>query len=319
MMQPNTPKKLLFEILFTLIFLILVFIVYLLWERTRDPLKAINNIDLNVRKVSSQTTLDSLIAGKRYYSDIHILSEETDTIKAIISFPPGYSNRRLPVITILGGLRIARENFSFIKNPGQNIIIIYIYPYQAEQWQRGFILSEIPKVRSAILQTPGQIAELMHWTQQQEWADTNKVSLLGYSFGALFTPAVEQVAAQNHIRTGPLIISYGGADFDLLLQQNLKVKPKWLRPLIAWFGSTLIYSVDPIHHAPKMKGNIYLINGRHDNQIPKDSWQLLHRLAPATSKIDILDEGHMHPRKPELTQKLVDMSRQWLKKQGILN
>ena len=151
-MNSSLTHKVLFEILFTFIFLLLLLAGYLIWERTRDPLQAIDSVDLSARLINIETASDSVIAGKRIYSDIQILSEETDTVKAIISFPPDYKNKKLPVITILGGHRIARQNFSFIQEPGENIIVIYIYPYQAEQWERGFILNEIPRVRKAILE-----------------------------------------------------------------------------------------------------------------------------------------------------------------------
>ena len=81
----------------------------------------------------------------------------------------------------------------------------------------------------------------------------------------------------------------------------------------------MIYPLDPLHHAYKIAGNIYLINGLHDKQIPRASWQHLQQMMPDSVKIDNLDEGHMHPRKPQLTQKLVDMSSAWLKEKGILN
>jgi len=319
-MQTNLLKKIVIDVLYTLLFLLFLFMIYVIWERNRDTLQAINLVDtVDACVVYEKTILDSSLAGKRYYTNITLLSQKTDTIKAIISFPVQHDMPHLPVVTILGGLRIERQDFNFFKDPGQNIIIMYLYPYQADQWEKGFILSEISRVRRAILKTPGQIAELLRWTQKQGWADSNRVALLGYSFGALFLPAAVQLAGMNNINTGPLILSYGGVDIELLLDENLKVKPLWLRSFLAWFGSSMIYAVDPLHYASNLTGDIYVINGLRDKQIPKTSWQRLHQMMPASAKIDILNEGHMHPRKPELTQKLVDMSRRWLEEQGILN
>lgn len=317
-MNTRLTSKLIYESLFTVIFLLIVFAIYLLWERTRSPIDALNEVDLNPVIIKNQFSLDSTLAGKRLYADIELLSQQTDTIRALISFPMDYESRQLPVVTLLGGHRIARQNYTFISEPGDNIIVIFIYPYQVEQWEQGHILTEIPRVRRAILKTPGQIVELENWLNHQSWTDTNKVALLGYSFGALFLPATKVVAQCNSIKTGPCILAYGGADFELLLYKNLKIKPGWLKSITAWLGSTMIYTVDPIHYASEMAGDIYLINGSRDKQIPKASWQLLHNLIKNPAKIDILDEGHMHPRKPELTQKLVALSRSWLKEQGIL-
>ncbi len=68
-----------------------------------------------------------------------------------------------------------------------------------------------------------------------------------------------------------------------------------------------------------MKGEFYLINGLRDKQMPADSWQLLHDLTPQPKKIEMLDEGHMHPRKEYLTEKLIKMSHVWLKEKAIMN
>lgn len=318
-MKTTILKRVLLAIFYITLFLLLFLLIYIIRERNRDPLEAINNVDFYVDLLKEKSVFDSLIAGKRIYTEVELLSAKTDTIKAIISFPMNYQDTLFPVVTILGGHRIGRKNFSFIQNPGQNIIIIYVYSYQVKQWEEGFFLTELPRVRQAIVRTPGQVVELLHWIEQQSWTDTGRVSLLGYSFGALFLPAVNRLASVSNIKTGPCILAYGGADFNLLLDRNLKIKPQWFKHLTAWFGSGLINTVDPVQHASYMRGNLYLINGLLDKQIPQESWRLLYSLIPGIVKIDVLNEGHMHPRKPELTQKLVDMSRLWLKEQGVLN
>ena len=45
----------------------------------------------------------------------------------------------------------------------------------------------------------------------------------------------------------------------------------------------------------------------------------LHQLTPQPKTVVILDKGHMHPRKPELTRELVKISREWLLERGLVN
>jgi hypothetical protein len=68
-----------------------------------------------------------------------------------------------------------------------------------------------------------------------------------------------------------------------------------------------------------MKNEFLIINGTLDHQIPMDSWKSLHQLVPDPKSIIILEEGHMHPRKHDLTLKLVNISKEWLRERNVIN
>lgn len=313
------PKIYLF-ILLLIITCLIILLGYYIYEHNRSPLNAIDGIDPHPRLFHQSSEEGLALDEKRFLADIRLLSETTDTIRALISFPINYVEQSpLPVIHILGGINIGRENLRFIKNPGQNIIVIFLYDYDMAEWESGSPFFEIPNIRNKILKTPAQIVELQSWLLRQSWTDTSRISLLGYSFGALFLPAAKNLAQKYNINTGPCILAYGGADFKWLIEKNLRIKPEILRKPLALLISTLIYTVDPLNHAPYLTGPFYLINGRRDRQIPEKSWLLLQQLIPGEKKIDVLDEGHMHPKKPHLTEKLIDMSREWLIAKGVLN
>jgi hypothetical protein len=97
-----------------------------------------------------------------------------------------------------------------------------------------------------------------------------------------------------------------------------KVDSPW-RSFGALLGETAIYSIEPERHLPYMNNEFLLINGTRDHQISEYSWKKLHRLIPQPKTVVILDEGHMHPRKTELTKKLVKISRVWLRERGLIN
>lgn len=289
-------------------------------ERSREPLGALADGPTSLTLLGTTHTTDSLTAGVlRHYYEVELLSGRKDTIRASVSLPPGFDTMRLPVVTILGGQEMGRKNFGVIPDPGKNILIIYHYPQALQHLANVYSPRVVVRTRRAIYAVPAQVLELIQWAGQQAWADPGRMPVLGYSFGALFQPAVYHLASRKGIILGPGVVAYGGADLELLIFQNLKTEPELLRGPLAWLAATTIYSMDPQHHAPHLSGAIYLINGKKDRQIPPASWRQLHRLVPGPERIDLLDEGHMHPDKPGLTLKLVRMSRSWLEQQNMLN
>ncbi len=145
---------------------------------------------------------DSTLAGRRYYNEIELLSAQTDTIRAIISLPENYREKSFPLVTILGGINIGRQNLRFIQEPGENILVVYIYDYNMERWERSSLIPEVRHIRQKVIKAAAQIVELQHWLLNKSWSDTNRVAMVGYSFGALFLPAAQHLAWNNGINTG---------------------------------------------------------------------------------------------------------------------
>jgi hypothetical protein len=289
------------------------------WEHHRDPIRA---IDKHPGKVA--LALDSLLASNlpspsRTYRQIILNTEHIGDIEALISRPVVIPNQGLPVVIILGGLEIGIQNFQLIPDPGNNIIIIYRYPYSPRYWYDGAAVNQIPIIRRSVLSVPSQVVTLKKWVDQQTWAEEERTSIIGYSFGALFIPAVYHLATCKKVNLQPGVIAYAGADIFDLLKTNLKNLSQPFRTMVAWIASTAIYPVEPALHLPYMNNEFLIINGTKDHQVSEYSWRKLHRLVPEPKKIIILDEGHMHPNKPELTMKLVQISQKWLLEKGVIN
>lgn len=309
-------KRIIILLLGAIGIIVLLVVMWAIWERNRDLLGALPEVSDAVQSVHGGQTFTS--AG-RVYQRLKLLLERQDTIRATISFPPDSEQKKLPVVIILGGVEIGAALFELIPDPGENILIAYQFSRSLTGWESMAGIGGVLETREAILSVPAQVVELLRWTKGQAWTDTSRTAILGYSFGALFQPAVHHLAQENNLTTGPSVLAYGGADLELLFRQNLNLKPTYLRPSIAWLAATAIYPIEPARHAPHMNGIFYLINGLQDRQIPEASWKELHRLVPEPKTIDLLDEGHMHPQKPELTLRLVRMSRDWLEKEGVIN
>ena len=311
-------KIVLIFLLFFFVFMV-IFTAWAIWQRTRDPIKALDHGLFDIEVKRDYTYEFELETEKRYYSEMILYHKNVDSIRVTISFPQQIPSEGLPVLIILGGLEIGRESLKYIPQPGNNILIVYQYPYSPQYWYDGAKINQIPAIQRAVLIVPAQVEALARWTRYQPWSDKSRVSVSGYSFGAFFVPAVYHLAAVHDFDLGPGVIAYGGVDINQLLRHNMNFLSPVPRMLVAWVASTAIYPGEPASHLPHMKSDFLLINGRNDHQIPEESYNRLHQLTPEHKTVMILDTGHMHPRNPELTLRLVQLSRNWLVEKNAVN
>ena len=300
--------------------LFLVFGSWVLWERNRDALAAIDFYSGKV-ELSHDTTYNLSFEDlpERTYRHIALTTEYLGNIEAFISAPTVIPTEGVPVVIIMGGLGVDADIFRLIPDPGENIYVIFKYPYTPEYWYEGTPIVEIPVIRKSMLSVPSQALALYQWVSEQPWAEKERVTFAGFSFGAMFLPAVFHLADSRNEVLNPGVIAYAGVDISDLLYTNMeKIDSPW-RSFGSWLGETAIYGVEPERHLPYMNNEFLLINGTRDHQISTYSWEKLHRLIPQPKTVVILDEGHMHPRKPKLTKKLVKISREWLRERGLIN
>ena len=263
-------------------------------------------------------TLTTIHGEPRAVRHVELVRHRGDTVRLVLSLPAPLPDRRLPVLIILGGLEVGEQTLEFITEPGPNAYAIYQYPYSPTYWYERAKVTQVPVIREAVLSVPGQVTAAVRWLREQPWADRERTSLLGYSFGALFLPATHRVASSAAPPALPAVLAYGGTDVYMLLEANLGIEPAWLRAPLARAAQLAIRPVEPGLHAPRMEGGPFLlISGQRDEQIPRASYEALHRLVPEPKEVLLLDEGHMHPRRPELTRRLVDLTQDWLAEEGL--
>jgi hypothetical protein len=303
---------------FCLLILLLLTILFLV-NQHRDPLSALDFGKKEAWLVKQDSTLMQHQSERRYYQDVTLCCDRLDSIKFTVSFPYEFSEKKLPVILILGGLEIGKESLKYIPFHGKNILIAYQYPYSPRYWYDGVPVNQIPLIRKAVLSVPAQVVLAIKWIRQQIWCDPDKFSILGYSFGAMFVPACCHLAQERKIDYGPVILAYGGADLFTLLHSNLKFLNPLMRFLVSGLATLGIYPVEPALHLPHLKGKFLLINSRNDEKIPVECWQKFQELTPETKSIVLLDEGHMNPAKKELTATVINISYLWLLKLEVVN
>ena len=315
-----TYLKYFFYSLLGLISLVLLIIgIWIIIQLLNDPMELINQPIDELVLVSDSLFQADFLPEERIYHAITVENRQQIEIRFLMSMPAIIPDEGLPVVLILGGLEVGKYTLKYIPDPGQNIIVTYQYPYHPEYWYKGSAVEQIPIIRSSVLTVPSQVLSLIKWISYQEWAENSRITVTGYSFGALFMPAIYRLAAHNHIPINYGVIAYGGSDLYQLLVTNMTNFDQPLRSLFSWLAAIALRGIEPAAHAPFMRAEFLVINGTLDHQIPEDSWRELHLLIPEPKTTIILEEGHMHPRKVELTRRLVKLSHKWLIEKGVAN
>jgi fermentation-respiration switch protein FrsA (DUF1100 family) len=70
---------------------------------------------------------------------------------------------------------------------------------------------------------------------------------------------------------------------------------------------------------PHLPGRFLLIRGEQDTQIPLRMAERLADLTPEPKEVVVLAAGHMGPRDPELTARVVALSQDCLVRQGVMD
>lgn len=288
-------------------------------EYRRDPMPLLDQpaSPLVVRTLRESTFLTAARETRR------LLEYELDgapegPVRLAISLPvdPG---KPLPAVIILGGLDVGKESLRYVDTHGPNALVALAYPRPTKDLYEGKALFKLPRIRRAALAVPSQVCALATWIRVQSWADPRRVSLLGYSFGAMFVPATARVA---HVRGSPfrtLVMAYGGADLPGLLAANSELQPAWVKSLAAHAVGAVVRPLEPALHLPYLHEETLFLSGLRDQRVPLPYARLMQSLKPSPKTILELDEGHMDPSLPDLNRKIVATSQAWLVDRGALD
>jgi hypothetical protein len=238
-------------------------------------------------------------------------------IDIIVSLPDPLPAKKLPILIVLGGLGTGENNIRTIDNPGDNAIVGYDWPMPVDFPKGREFLRQTPNLFRCVMTIPGQIASAIDWLAAQPWADDKRISILGFSLGALATPAAENLAEHDGIHIGWTIIAYGGAPFGALFASNPHMKPKWIGPVV----DVLLHPLQPTVNLPYLSSHFLVLEGRDDALIPAEARATLRAAVPDPKDVVVFGGDHMGvgPGKQELLGQIIRTSRAWLIRNGAVN
>ena len=298
--------------------LLLVGVVTLaFWAYLRDPLTSLPPPEHGLK--AEQTILSA--TDHRHFEHITLHGKPLGDIAFSLSLPDPLPPKKIPVVLVLSGLVTGKDSIRYIKDAGDNAIVGYAWPIPVRLHGVSAFMLQAPGLYHNVMTIPGQVASVLHWLINQPWADPERISLLGFSQGALAVPAVQDIIAHDGIRIGWTIIAYGGAPLGALLTGNPHLKPTWLGEALAPLVDLVFHSLEPTVHLPRLSGKFLVLEGRDDRQIPEAARNLLREAVPEPKTVITFEGNHMGvgTDKMPLLQKIIATSKKWLIENGAIN
>lgn len=235
---------------------------------------------------------------------------------ALRPFEPADTTRKFPAVVILGGVDIGKETLQYVGDPGEVIVAALGYPYDLSRvtgWWAG--IREAGKIREAAFRTVASALLVNDFLWQQENVDTNRVILVGYSFGAPFVPVVMRLDPRYKVAA----FLYGGGRINKLVGHNLETGFRPLDRLLGEAVGLLLAPIEPHRHIKYISPRpLIMIQGKHDEFMPSTLAQELFNRAGEPKEIIWLETEHMMPWKKEVINQVVMTLRQWLEKNRYL-
>jgi hypothetical protein len=311
---PPEPRALLRRFVLALVLVLLLAAGGgILWLLLRDPLAALPKPDpapalLARRDAFGETRLRSFV---------RLGTETLGPVGLVVDRPIPFRDR-LPVIVVLGGLGTAARNIDWIREPGENALVGYDWPIPTAMPNGLDLLAAAPDLYRSALAIPGQIQTAMAWAAAQDWADPDRISLLGFSLGALAAPAAQRLGP---VAPGWTVLAYGGTPLGPLIAANPHLEPRWIAPLLSLAADLMLRPLEPGAHLPHLSGRFLVLEGAVDEFVPAAAAARFRDLTPDPKRVVAFPGGHMGvgPSQIELLEQIIAESRAWLIAQGAAN
>ncbi|MGP8051232.1 MAG: alpha/beta hydrolase family protein [Desulfobaccales bacterium] len=292
-------------------------IILTLWGYCRDPVWSLPPPEHGLQ--AERTPLAA--PDHRLFEHVTLHGKLLGDIVCNLSLPDPLPLKKLPVVLVLGGLVTGADSIRCVQDAGDNAIVSYAWPLPLRLRGVSAFMLKAPDLYQRVMTIPGQAASVLHWLIRQPWADAGRVSLLGFSQGALAVPGVEDIAAHDGTRVGWTIIAYGGAPLGALLAANPHMRPAWLRKALAPWVDLVFHSLEPTVHLPRLSGKFLVLEGRDDSLIPAAARNLLRDAVPEPKTVITFEGNHMGvgPDQMALLRKIIDASKEWLIENGAIN
>ena len=194
-------KRFLLAILFGLALALGTTVAWLAW---RDPLSALPRAEGPVNAVPGRPQREP---GRRLRHYV-LRAPDLGHIGLTVSLPDPLPERPLPVLVVRGGAKTGRKNLRQIPATGANVLVGYDWPLPRKLPKGLDLARELPGLYSQVLAVPGQVAAVIGWLAGQPWADGERISLLGFSLGALVAPAAQRVTQSSGHDIGWAVLAY---------------------------------------------------------------------------------------------------------------
>lgn len=230
---------------------------------------------------------------------------------------PRETGKRYPAIVLLGGKATGKYAIDYAIGISNVIIAAPDYPYEPrEKYTVPGFIADVPEMRTALMDMVPSVMLLTDYLFTREDVDTTRIVLLGYSFGAPLVPPI----FVNDRRAAVAALVYGGGDLHTLIRHNVgRYEGPVVSEFVAQLGALLLRPLEPLRYIGHVSPTpLLMINGTHDEQIPRANTEQLFQAAKEPKNIIWLESQHVHPRNEELTRQIITLLESELMKLEVL-
>src|SRR5690606_3050048 len=213
-----------------------------------------------------------------------------------------------PVVLLLGGHRTGRDAARLIEDTRGMTVVAMSYPFHGNERAKGFaVVKEVANARAAVLDTPPAVRVTLDWISSQPWADTDRLEIVGVSFGAAFAV----IAGALDDRISRVWAIHGAGNPYLLLRTNLEpyVPTGVLQGVVAGLANVAINGpqLAPERWTAELAPRpLIMVNATGDSRMPREAVMTLYESAVGPRELVWHAGDHVSTSKRELIRALVD-------------
>jgi hypothetical protein len=207
------------------------------------------------------------------------------------------SARRLPLVVLLGGHATGRSAARLLGDTRGLLVAALSYPFTGHHRPDPVtFIREIPKIRTAFLDTPPALMLALDYLTRRPDVDTSRVEAAGVSLGVPFV-CIASALDQRFTRTWAIHGS-GGSYVPLEMNMRRTIRFAPLRLPAAVIANVIIAGprLDPARWVGRIAPRPFvMLNAEGDQQLPRHVIEALYRSAGSPKQLLWLRGTHVRP------------------------
>jgi len=259
----------------------------------RDPLPRFRE---RHSTIASVTTGHATVEGQSVLTPIRVMATSGLAVDLVVRRAMVDSGKRLPLAIILGGPYTGREAARLVGETRGVVVAAMSYPFTGNpRPDAATFLREIPKIRTAFLDTPPAILLALDYLLRAPGVDSLRVEAIGVSLGA---PFVCIAGAIDPRITRVWAVHGSGGSYQPLeanMRRNIRFTP--LRMLAAAIANVIIAGprLDPTRWVGRIAPRSFImINALDDERLPRSTVDALYQAAGEPKEQLWMTGVHVH-------------------------
>lgn len=251
--------------------------------------------------VEEQVSLDSPASTTW---DATLTSSSGLVARVRLHVPKGIpEGERRPGVVLIGGFDTGRHAVRLLPLDVQQVIVSPDYPAEFDFTEDAEALRRLDELRDATWDAGAILLLTADYLEMRPEVDADRIVLVGASLGGFFAA----LAAAIDTRFRNVALLYTGADLPRIIAANGEEAPEPGRRLGADLAALPVRYLEPARYVPAIAPRpLLLVNGLHDDRIPRESASALMSAARQPKELVWLPTGHLEPEDTALIRALVD-------------